>query len=133
MLTILTKWDEIMPVLFASESVLRNHQGRLGYPDNSQYVMVESEAFQILEKCKYNFYSVCDFLGVPPRCWADQKVYLIKIDREKVSNLRMPSGSEAGVDANWIPGGMHKSGFSQAVIDAANIEDCMMMEVVWKS
>ena len=121
-----------MPVFFASESVLRNHQGILGYPDNSQYVMVESEAFQILEECNYNFISVCNFLDVPVTCWADQKIYLIKIESEQASNLRMPSGNEAGTDAGWIPGGKHKNGFSQAVIDTVNIKDCMMMEVKWK-
>lgn len=122
-----------MPVFFASESVLRNHQGTLGYPDNSQYVMVEAEAFQLLEDCNYDFNSVCNILNVPARCWANQKIYLIKIDSEKASNLRMPSGNEAGADADWIPGGMHKSGFSQAVIDTVHIEKCVMMEIKWKS
>ena len=122
-----------MPVFFASESVLRNHQGTLGYPDNSQYVMVESEAFEILEKYDYNFRAVCNQLGVPERWWADQKIYLIKIEREKAQNLRMPSGNEAGTDKDWIPAGYHKNGFSQAVINTVNIEDCMMMELKWKS
>lgn len=122
-----------MPVFFASESVLRNHHGTLGYPDNSQYVMVESEAFQILDNCNYNLISVCEFLGVPVQSWENQKVYLIKIEGEKVKNLRMPSGNEAGADAAWLPGGKHKNGFSQAVIDTVNIEDCMMMEIKWKS
>ena len=80
-----------MPVFFASESVLRNHQGTLGYPDNSQYVMVESEAFELLEKCDYNFRAVCNQLGVPERWWAEQKIYLIKIESDKAQNLRMPS------------------------------------------
>jgi len=122
-----------MPVFFASESILRNHQGVLGYPDSSQYVMVESEAFEILEKCDYNFSSVCNQLGVPERWWADQKIYLMKIDSEKAQNLRMSSGNEAGTDKDWIPAGYHKNGFSQAVINTVNIEDCMMMELKWKS
>ena len=122
-----------MPVFFASESVLRNHQGVLGYPDNSQYVMVESEAFEILEKCDYNFRALCNQLGVPEKWWAEQKIYLIKIESEKAQNLRMPSGNEAGTDKDWIPAGKHKNGFSQAVINTVNIEDCKMMELKWKS
>jgi len=122
-----------MPVFFASESILRNHQGVLGYPDNSQYVMVESEAFELLEKCDYNFSALCKQLGVPERWWTDQKIYLIKIDSEKAQNLRMPSGNEAGIDKDWIPAGKHKNGFSQAVINTVSIEDCMMMELKWKS
>lgn len=122
-----------MAVLFASESILRNCAGRLGYPDNSLFVMLEDEAFKILEDNDYALSAVCKVLRVPAASWSNQRVFLVQIPNEALRNVRIPCGNEAGVDQAWIPGGVHVGGFKQAVIDPVDLDRCGVMEIKWKS
>lgn len=122
-----------MPVLFTSESILMNCGGNLGYPDGSLFVMTDDEASDLLDSCNYDLCAVCSRLMVPVNAWTGQKVFLVQIPSICVKNLRVPSGNETGVDANWIPGGLHPSGFKQAVIEPVALKDCDVMEVQWKS
>jgi hypothetical protein len=122
-----------LPVLFASESLLRHCGGSLGYPDGSLFVMLEDEAFGILEACNYNLSAVCRKLDVPEAAWNNQRVYLVQVPKEELRNIRISSGNECGVDARWLPGGIHANGFRQAVIDPVSLDRCGIMEIQWKS
>jgi hypothetical protein len=122
-----------LPVIFANESILQNCGGKLGYPDNSLFVMLEEEAYKILEDCNYNLQAVCQKLDVPESAWNNQRVFLVQIPKEELCNVRMSSGNEAGVDSRWTPGGAHANGFKQAVIDSVPLERCGVMEIKWKS
>nr|WP_321269650.1 hypothetical protein [uncultured Tolumonas sp.] len=122
-----------MPVLFASESILRNSGGTLGYSDGTLFVMLEDEAFQILEENNYDQAAVCTKLGVPLHAWNGQKVFLVQVPREELKNIRISNGNEKGVDARWVPGGFHINGFKQAVVDPVPLDQCGVMEIEWKS
>jgi hypothetical protein len=122
-----------MPVLFTSESILMNCGGKLGYPDGSLFVMSDDEAFDLLNGCNYDLSAVCKRLMVPVNAWTGQKVFAVQIPSVHIRNLRISSGNEAGADANWIPNGVHPSGFKQAVIDPVALKDCEVMEIQWKS
>lgn len=121
------------PVLFASESVLRNCGGTLGYADGSLFVMLAEDAFRILEECDHDRARVCARLDVPVRAWQDQRIFLVQVPSEELRNLRISSGNEAGVDARWVPGGFHANGFRQAVIDPVALDRCGTLEIRWKS
>jgi hypothetical protein len=122
-----------LPVLFASESILRNCGGTLGYPDDSLFVMLEDEAMRILAECDDNLSAVCRKLDVPEAAWSKQRIYLVQVPKEELRNLRMPRGNEFGVDARWLPGGVHVNGFKQAVIAPVSLDRCAVMEIQWKS
>jgi hypothetical protein len=122
-----------MPVVFLSESILQNCGGSLGYPDSALFVMTDDEAFELLENCKYDLASTCKSLDVPLSAWTGQRVFAVQIPSASAKNLRISSGNELCVDAKWLPGGLHASGFKQAVIDPVPLEECQVMEVKWKS
>ncbi len=122
-----------MPVFFATRSILSQCDGKVGYPDGSLYVMLEDEAFAILEREGHDRERVCVALGLPAKAWADHEVFLVKADRDALANIRMPSGNEMGVDDQWVPGGFHAKGFRQAVADPVALEECGLMAVPWKS
>ena len=122
-----------MPVLFVTESTISYCDGTLGYPDGSLFVMVEDEASAILESNQYDMARVCRALGMPETAWQGHRVFLVNVPTTALRNLRVPSGNEMGVDNTWIPGGVHRNGFKQAVIDPVELSDCQMMEIKWKS
>jgi hypothetical protein len=122
-----------MPAIFATETVLKRCGGRLGYPDGSLFVMPEGDAVKILEDNDYDGAAVRRSLGVPEAAWTDVRIFMVQIPQETISNLRMPSGNEAGVDRDWLPGGIHRSGAREAVVDPVRLDQCSVMEVQWKS
>jgi hypothetical protein len=122
-----------MSVLFVTESTLSYCDGNLGYPDGSLFVMVEDEALAILESNRYDRGGVCRALGLPEAAWQGHRVFMVNVPTTELRNLRVPSGNEMGVDNTWIPGGVHRNGFKQAVINPVPLTDCQMMEIKWKS
>jgi len=122
-----------MPVFFATHSTLSYCDGTVGYPDGSLHVMLEDEAFALLDEQQHDRVRVSRALGLPDTAWQGHRVYLVKVPQDKLGNVRMPSGNETGVDNGWLPGGVHRLGFRQAVIDPLPLADCMLMELTWKS
>jgi len=46
----------------------------------------------------------------------------VRIDVERPSGLRMPSGNEIGANNNWIPGGRTSGDISEATVSQINPE-----------
>jgi hypothetical protein len=122
-----------MPVFFATRSILSYCDGKVGYPDGTLFLMLEEEAFAILNREGHDRVRVCVALGLPARAWDGHEVFLVKAPAANPDKLRMPSGNEMGVDDQWLPGGVHKKGFRQAVGDPVALDACGVMEIQWKS
>ena len=53
----------------------------------------------------------------PAGNWAGKELVRIDIPDTKASNIRVPSGNEAGANVEWIPGGELPTGQREAVVD----------------
>lgn len=96
-----------------------------GQSDHSTFVFPASELQQILDDTGGNAHEIADRLGIDRMYFhvdnnLDKPLKDVEIryfSPDELTNLRIPSGNEAGVNDNWIPGGYLPTGIPEAVID----------------
>ncbi len=85
-----------------------------------KYVTLTSDMKEIVEQ--YQLSKNTDILekalGYPEGSLKGKKLYVLSIDEPKV---KMPNGSEGGVNELWTPGGKTSGGYNEAVLDNASI------------
>lgn len=91
---------------------------KLGRADG-QFIMTGDELNQVLVETQGNIQEIEKKLGIPCGAW-DKVMVKIEVNKESLqkTNLRMPSGNEAGANEHWLPGGKLPSGRTEGVIDA---------------
>ncbi|MEJ1089074.1 hypothetical protein WDU99_12195 [Microbacterium sp. Mu-80] len=101
------------------------HQYGPGQADNSTFVFPTSELQRVLDETGGDAHALADALGMKPE-WFHvdndlnkplKDVEIRNFAPEELTNLRVPSGNEAGANENWIPGGYLPTGVPEAVID----------------
>lgn len=98
------------------------HANGPGQRDHSTFVFPTSELQKILDETGGNANEIADRLGIERKWFFDDNgdpvpVEVRHFDPSELTNLRMPSGNEAGANDNWIPGGHLPTGIPEAVID----------------
>ncbi|WP_051441711.1 hypothetical protein [Arthrobacter sp. H14] len=83
--------------------------------------MPKSEVDALIESTGGNPRAMEDALGLPEGFF-DNGAVRVDIDSPGDHGLRMPSGNEAGANEQWTPAGQLPTGFSEAVIDGANVD-----------
>ena len=91
---------------------------KLGYPDNSQFIMTKGEMDGMLARAGGNIAVLEKELGIPAGAWQGKELVRIDVPSPRSLGLRLPSGNEAGANALWIPGGKLPTGQLEAVVDA---------------
>jgi hypothetical protein len=93
----------------------------LAQRDGTTFILTKTEADRLIADAGGDLRKLEASLGLP----AGQldKSTLVRVDftseAMKDLNMRMPSGSEAGANSQWLPGGFLPSGANEAVIDGA--------------
>lgn len=93
----------------------------LGQRDGTTFILPKGEADRILKAAGGDPRKLEAALGLP----AGQldSATLVRVDFSPKAldelNMRIPSGNEAGANAQWLPGGVLPSGANEAVIDGA--------------
>ncbi len=67
--------------------------------------------------------------GLPLFASGDLGTHPVRIDVPNSTGLRMPSGNEAGANAQWIPGGYTSGGVMEAVIDSPSPGQYMVSSI----
>ena len=89
--------------------------GTVGGPTGT-FVMPTSVADDIIKQSGGNVSKLEELLGFNP---GDLGTNPVRIDIANPKGLRIPSGNEAGVNNQWLPGGYTSGGSKEAVVDAA--------------
>ena len=94
-----------------------------GQVDGTSFVMPRHEADRLLAETAGDPRALEDALGLPAGQLdgADQLMRVDFADPAEL-DLRIPSGNEAGANAQWIPGGKLPEGGSEAVIDVGGTD-----------
>ncbi|WP_178124002.1 PAAR domain-containing protein [Pseudomonas piscis] len=95
----------------------------IGQKDGTSFISPRHEIDQLLARTKGDKQALADALGLPEKFF-ESGGELVRIDlpNPRDLNLRIPSGNEAGANADWIPGGKLPEGTSEAVIDAGGLK-----------
>ena len=89
--------------------------------DGTSFVMPKSEADEMIEASNGDSRAMERRLGPPDGFLDSHEIVRIDIAHPEPSNLRIPSGNEAGANEQWIPGGWLPDGASEAVVDGGEI------------
>jgi len=92
-----------------------------GQIDGTSFVMPRSAADDILASTNGDPRALEDALGLPRNTLDESSLVLVNFDNPRELGLRLPSGNEAGANAQWMPGGKLPSGASEAVIDVGGV------------
>lgn len=94
-----------------------------GQVDGTSFVMPRHEADRLLAEAAGDPRALEQALGLPTG-QLDGADDLMRVDFSDPAelNLRMPSGNEAGANAQWIPGGKLPEGGSEAIIDVGGLD-----------
>jgi hypothetical protein len=94
-----------------------------GQVDGTSFVMPRHEADRLLARTAGDPRALEDALGLPAG-QLDGTDALMRVDFADPAelDLRIPSGNEAGANAQWIPGGKLPEGGSEAVIDVGGLD-----------
>jgi hypothetical protein len=94
-----------------------------GQVDGTSFVMPRHEADRLLAQTAGDPRALEDALGLPAG-QLDGGEQLMRVDFADPAELdvRIPSGNEAGANAQWIPGGKLPEGGSEAVIDVGGLD-----------
>uniref|UniRef100_A0A915D3I1 Uncharacterized protein n=1 Tax=Ditylenchus dipsaci TaxID=166011 RepID=A0A915D3I1_9BILA len=87
------------------------------WPDNTQFVVPNSVFEKIVKEADGNLDSIELALGLPLGWGEGQDLRKIFVPNPRELNLRLPSGSEMGVNEQWLPGGRLPTGHPEAIID----------------
>jgi hypothetical protein len=85
--------------------------------DGTAFVTPASQADELLKSTGANARELEQALGLPEGTLEGQRLVRLNVPVPKDLNLRIPSGNEAGANAQWIPGGQLPNGSLEAVID----------------
>ncbi|MFS0868094.1 hypothetical protein AB3M83_12275 [Microbacterium sp. 179-B 1A2 NHS] len=115
----LARFDDGASRIYFSDTL---HQFGPGQRDNTTFVFPTSELQNILDESGGSANEVADRLGLDREWFFDANgdpvpVEVRHFDPSELSNLRIPSGNEAGANDKWIPGGYLPTGIPEAVID----------------
>ncbi|MFI8631012.1 hypothetical protein ACIGEP_00270 [Microbacterium sp. NPDC077663] len=93
-----------------------------GQADGSTFVFPTSELDDIIRNADGDVNVIADQLGMERSWFFDDNGNTLPLevrhfDPSELTNLRMPSGNEAGANEHWIPGGYLPTGIPEAVID----------------
>jgi hypothetical protein len=89
----------------------------VGRPDNAQFVLSKTELDNLVAKSGGNIAEMEKALGIPSGQWQGREMVRIDIPDPKGSNVRLPSGNEAGANEKWLPGGKTPEGYSEAIVN----------------
>ncbi|WP_026817932.1 hypothetical protein [Arthrobacter castelli] len=104
---------------FMTESNLEKYG--IAQRDGTSFVMPKPEVDALVESTGGNPRAMEEALGLPEGFFENGAVR-VDIESPGESGLRMPSGNEAGANEQWVPGGQLPTGFSEAVVDGADID-----------
>jgi hypothetical protein len=93
----------------------------IGQKDGTSFVMPSQEADALIAATKGNPRALEKALGLPENSLSKEELVRVDISNPWDFGLRIPSGNEAGANAQWIPGGRLPTGNTEAVIDGANV------------
>ncbi|MGB8839670.1 MAG: hypothetical protein WCC64_01235 [Aliidongia sp.] len=88
--------------------------------DGTTFVIPASQADELLASTRGEAVALEQALGLPEGTLESQNLVRIDIPNPRALNLRIPSGNEAGANAQFIPGGRLPNGNLEAVIDLGN-------------
>ncbi len=81
------------------------------------FVMPKSDFDEIVADANGDLGVLEQRLGLPSGSLNDGQTIALEIDPEDYRALRIPSGNEGGVNAEWLPGGYTSGGVPEAVMD----------------
>lgn len=118
----LDKFKDGASKIYFSDSL---HTYGPGQADHTTFVFPTSELQKILDETGGDAHAIADRLGIERRWFhegGDINNPLVDVEvrnfaPDELTNLRMPSGNEAGANENWIPGGYLPTGIPEAIID----------------
>ena len=87
-------------------------------PKGGTFVMPSSVADDLIAKASGDITKLEQSLGFPKGSLGSSPV---RVDIQKPTGLRIPSGNEPGVNRQWIPGGHTSGGISEAIIDSPTV------------
>lgn len=102
--------------LVPKDSLDRRGRELIGRPDG-QFISPGYEVDNLLATTGGDISLIEKELGIPEGSWAGKELVRIDIPDTKASNIRVPSGNEAGANVEWIPGGELPTGQREAVVD----------------
>ncbi|MGV6988186.1 VENN motif pre-toxin domain-containing protein [Testudinibacter sp. P80/BLE/0925] len=91
----------------------------LSQRDNTAFVLSKKEADVLWENSNGNLRIIEKELGLPEN-YLSNNILRVDINEPHRFNLRIPSGNEAGVNEQWVPGGKLPNGKLEAIIDFDN-------------
>jgi hypothetical protein len=92
--------------------------------DGTSFIFPKSEADRMAQMAKSDPEALEEFLGLPKGEFKDADIIQIDIEPKQLPSLgfRIPSGNEAGANAQWIPGGVLPNGMPEAVINGGKMK-----------
>ena len=112
----LNKFDEGGGYITSKDVLDRFGRDTLGRPDG-QFIMPKAELDALIKRANGDISVIEKELGIPAGAWKGKEIVRIDVPNAKNSNLRMPSGNEAGANELWLPGGKLPTGKSEAIIN----------------
>lgn len=115
----LARFDDGASRIYFSDTL---HAYGPGQRDNTTFVFPTDELQKILDETGGDANQIADRLGLEREWFFDSNgntvpVEIRHFDPSELTNLRVPSGNEAGANDKWIPGGYLPTGIPEAVID----------------
>lgn len=115
----LARFDDGASRIYFSDTL---HTYGPGQWDGSTFVFPTSELDDIIRNADGDVNIIADQLGMERSWFFDDNgdplpLEIRHFDPSELTNLRMPSGNEAGANEHWIPGGYLPTGIPEAVID----------------
>ncbi len=96
--------------------------------DRTAFILPKNEADQILSAASGDKRFIEKALGLADGQLDTDKLVRVDFPDLKSSDLRIPSGNEAGANPKWFPGGKLPDGNSEAIIDLNHTPN-----IIWKS
>jgi hypothetical protein len=104
--------------LVPKDALDRYGRAKLGWPDNTQFVMSKTEMDALLSRAHGSIEALEREIGIPPGAWQGRAIVRIDILDPTKLKARMPSGNEMGANDLWMPGGKLPTGAHEAVLDS---------------
>jgi len=113
----------------ASRLMLRSNLDKYGpgREDGTSFVMTKGQADKMLRDAGGNTAKLEDALGLPRGQLEGNELVRVDFPNPRSLDVRVPSGNEAGANAQWLPGGKLPDGASEAVIDISDMKPGSMI------